>query len=59
MEWFEPLIAIGAIFLVFLPIIIKIYNYKKGKSNCSCGCDCTSCNKDCLKHFKKYLDNRK
>ena len=55
MEWFEPLIAACAIFLVILPIILKFRAKKKGKSVCSCGSDCASCNKDCLSHFKAYV----
>ena len=57
MKWFEPLIALAAIGLVLLPIILKIINHKNGKSTCSCGCDCTSCNKDCLSNFKKYINS--
>ena len=56
MEWFEPIIIVVAIGLVLSPIIIKIVNKKRGKSTCSCG-DCSSCNKDCMKNFKKYVNS--
>lgn len=58
MKWFEPLIAIAAIFLVILPIILKIKAKRSGKGSCSCGCDCSSCSKDCAKNFKKYINSK-
>ena len=58
MKWFEPLIAIGAIVLVALPIILKIRDIKKGKHNCSCGSDCASCSKDCGKSFRNYINSK-
>ena len=36
MKWFEYIIMIVAIGLVFLPFILKIVNKKKGKPGCSC-----------------------
>ncbi|MBQ7275978.1 MAG: hypothetical protein IJS58_01895 [Bacilli bacterium] len=58
MEWFEPLIAIGALSLVIVPIIIRIRNKKMGKSSCGCSdCDCCSKKKDCLSNFKTYLNS--
>ena len=58
MKWFEPIIALIAIFLVVLPIILKIRDYKKGKHTCSCGQDCASCSKDCARNFKEYINSK-
>ena len=57
MKWFEPIIAIVAIFLVVLPIILSIRNKKKGK--CSCGCGCSECAKknECYQALKTYLNS--
>ena len=57
MKWFEPIIAIIAIFLVLLPIIIKIIEKKKGNSKCSCGCDCCSKKNECYSSLKKYINS--
>lgn len=66
MQWFEPLIAIGAVLIVVLPIVLFFYKKKKGTLKCECGhymkdCvgDCKSCaaaKKDILEKCKKELD---
>ena len=61
MKWFEPIIAVVAIFLVILPIITSIKKIKSGKS--SCGCNCSSCKdgNECpfcnAKKEKQYQNN--
>lgn len=53
MEWFEYLIILLALFLVILPIILKIRDKKKGKMNCGCGMSCKGdCNNCPLCHRK-------
>ena len=37
MKWFEPLIAIGAILLVIIPIVSYFVKKKKGTLRCECG----------------------
>ncbi len=53
MKWFEYIIMIVAIGLVFLPFILKIVNKKKGKSGCSSGCCCCPHRESCCKVAKK------
>ena len=57
MKWFEPIIAIVAIFLVILPIILKIISHKKGNNSCSCGCACCTKKDECYKELKKYINS--
>lgn len=57
MKWFEPIIAIIAVFLVILPIILKIRNKKKGKSSCGCGCNECSKKNECYSALKAYLNS--
>ena len=56
MEWFEYIIMAVAIFLVLLPLILKIIN-KKNPNKSSCNCGCSSCSKNCacMDNFKNYL----
>lgn len=65
MQWFEPLIAIGAIALVVGPIISFFVKKKKGTLKCECGhymneCTgkCDSCDKanEILDKCRKELD---
>lgn len=53
MKWFEYIIMIVAIGLVFLPLILKIINKKKGKPGCSSGCCCCPHRESCCKVAKK------
>ena len=53
MKWFEYIIMIVAIGLVFLPFILKIANKKKGKPGCSSGCCCCPHRESCCKVVKK------
>ena len=53
MKWFEYIIIIVAIGLVFLPFILKIVNKKKGKPCCSSGCCCCPHRESCCKVVKK------
>lgn len=59
MEWFEPIIIIIAIFLVLLPLILKIKNKKKGKTGCEHDCSICSSHDQCLSNLRKYLDEQK
>ena len=57
MKWFEPIIAIVAIFLVVFPIILSIRNKRKGKSSCGCGCSECSKKNECYSSLKAYLNS--
>ena len=69
MQWFEPLIAIGAIALVVTPIISHFVKKKKGTLKCECGhyrkdCsgNCNTCNvstKDMLEKCRRELENER
>lgn len=56
MEWFEPLIAIGALAFVGLVIFFHFYNKKKGKSLTGCNGNCNACSGSCHNNYKKLLD---
>ena len=49
MEWFEPLIIVGAVFLVLLPIITHFVKKKNGTLKCECGHLRNECVSDCTK----------
>lgn len=60
MQWFEPLIALGAILLVVGPIISHFYKKKKGTLKCDCGRprqECVGDCKSCQDKAKEYIDN--
>ena len=57
MKWFEPIIAIVAVFLVVFPIILSIRNRRKGKSSCGCGCSECSKKNECYSALKAYLNS--
>ena len=56
MEWFEYIIMAVAIFLVLLPLILKIAN-RKNPHKSSCGCDCGENPKCecCMTNFMAYI----
>lgn len=58
MEWFEPIIIVVAIFLVLLPLILKIKNKKQGKTGCEHECSICSSHDQCLSNLRKYLDEQ-
>lgn len=59
MQWFEYIIIVVAVFLVILPIILKIRAKKTGKGTCSCECcsksQCASCPMHKEKKYNKKL----
>ena len=57
MKWFEPIIAIVAVFLVILPFILNIRKKKKGKKGCGCGCSECSKKNECYVALKAYLNS--
>ena len=57
MKWFEPIIAVIAVFFAVLPFIIAIRNHKKGRNSCSCGCSCCSKKDECYKALKGYINS--
>lgn len=57
MEWFEPLIILGAFSLVALPFILNFYHKKKGKLKC--GHDCSCCSSQCVQRLKKSIEDYK
>ena len=61
MQWFEPLIAIGAVSFVVMVIFLHFYLKKKGKSlsgDCSghCNGSCSNCHScsSCEKMYQEY-----
>lgn len=58
MEWFEPIIAIVAIGLVFLPFILKIIGKKKGKVVCSSRCCCCPMRSQCSKNTQQTNNSK-
>lgn len=62
MQWFEPLIAVGAVLLVVLPIASHFIKKKKGTLKCECGHLRSECVSDCTKcsiNTKEIIDNCK
>lgn len=57
MKWFEYIIMIAAIGLVFLPFILKFINKRKGKPSCSLGCCCCPNRNSCCKGEKNINKN--
>lgn len=49
MEWFEPIIAVVAVGLVFMPFILKIIGKKKGVTKCNSRCCCCPLREKCCK----------
>lgn len=59
MEWFEPLIIIGAIMIVVLPFILAFRRHKKGIRRCDGNCSgCIGC-KSIEELYKQYKNKEK
>lgn len=53
MKFWEYILIIATIGMVFLPFILRIVNKKKGKPSCSSGCCCCPQRGNCSKMLAK------